>query len=600
MNLISKTRQFLKENKIDYLLVNSTNEFLAEYNDLEENSRYFLTNFSGSTGEAVISQRNIFLFVDGRYHEQADCEVDKKLVTVIKMKLGESLTSCLVKKLLPNKTLGVVAKKISQSNLETLKNALKDKNIKIKLLDFDPIKEGTVNSKQKAENSGEKLVKTNILSSPLAGEVCLQHERMTARARKQGEGYYNEQAPFDPSPKFQALVPRTEILPSPARGEVESICLQITGLSSDEKFAKISSDLKENEAILITNLEEISYLFNLRDFSKNYSSKIQSGKCIITKNGGEFLETLNLDKFKNIDKIFVDRGSINAYEYAILGKKATPQKTNPIKELKSIKTDEEINHYKQCFERTDKALYETRKFIKENDNISEYDITKNLEQNFYKFGAKSLSFKSIVAKDKNSALAHYSNNSKTEILKDGSLVLIDCGAYYEGGYATDITRVFVKGNPSPLQKEVYTLVLKGVLKAFNKKITPKTTGFDVDKTARKILNELKPKGFEFSHSLGHGIGIGVHESPPSLSPSLFAKTPIKPNMCFTIEPGLYNPRYFGVRLENSCFLEKRETEKDKSEFIIKSFSNMCFEEKLINFEMLTPTEKKQLKKFKVE
>lgn len=296
-----------------------------------------------------------------------------------------------------------------------------------------------------------------------------------------------------------------------------------------------------------------------------------------------------------MNTIYVDKTSINAYDYALLGNKAANLKKNYIKEMKSVKTKEEIEHYKKCFERTDKALVETREFIEQNNNLSEYDIAKNLEQNFYKFGAKSLSFKSIVAKDKNSALAHYSKNSKTEILEDCSLILIDCGAYYEGGYATDITRVFVKGEPSKLQKKVYTTVLKGFLKAFNKKINPKTTGFSLDKAARKILDENKPAGFEFSHSLGHGIGISVHESPPSLAFSPTAKTPLKPNMCFTIEPGLYNPKHFGVRLENSCYLEQ-----SNGKLIIKSFSNMCFEKKLIDFDLLTYTEKKQLKNFELK
>lgn len=525
-NLISTTRQFLQDNKIDYLLVNSTNEFLEEYTDLDENSRYFLTKFSGSTGDAVISESEIFLFVDGRYHEQADSEVDKESVKVVKMKLGESLSSKLAENILANKTLGVVSKKISQASFETLKNALKPKNIDIKLLDFDPI------IKEKGKRTNENAVKVDI---------------------------------------------------------------EIAGLSSEEKIAKISATLAKDDAILVTNLEEISYLFNLRDFSKNYSAKIQSGKCFITIANGELLENVTPEKIEKFSKVFVDRASINAYEYALLGKKAVPQKINWIKELKSIKTGAEISHYKECFKMTDSALYETRKFIEESENISEFDITQKLEENFYKFGAKSLSFKSIVAKDKNSALAHYSKNSKTEILKDGALVLIDCGAYYEGGYATDITRVFVKGTPSALHKEVYTVVLKGVLKAFNKKITSKTTGFDVDKVARKVLNELKPVGFEFSHSLGHGIGISVHESPPSLSPSVFSKTQLKHNMCFTIEPGLYNPKLFGVRLENSCYLVD-----EAGQNVIKSFSNMCFEKKLINFEMLTSAEKKQLKMFSVE
>ena len=114
MDLIKEVRQFLKDNRLDYLLVNSTNEFLVEYADLRENSRYLLTNFSGSTGDALISQKNIFLFVDGRYYEQADLEIDKNSTTVVRMKLGESLSHLLTKKIKSNKTLAMVAKKNSQ------------------------------------------------------------------------------------------------------------------------------------------------------------------------------------------------------------------------------------------------------------------------------------------------------------------------------------------------------------------------------------------------------------------------------------------------------------------------------------------------------
>lgn len=532
-NLIKKVGQFLKDNKIDYLLVNSTNEFLMEYSDLSENSRYLLTNFSGSAGDAVISQKDIFLFVDGRYHEQADLEVDKKLVTVVKMKIGESFSKLLEKKIKPNTTFAVVSKKVSQGRLEVLQSALKKKNVEVKLLDFDPILKG----------KGK---------------------------RKKGKESKNQE-----------------------------IDVSIAGLSADEKIKKIAKKLKKDEAILVTNLEEVSYLLNLRDFSTNYTSSIR-GKCLITKTGGRYLDKINIEN--DINTVYVDKTSITAYDYSLLGKKALNLKENYIKEMKSVKTKEEIEHYKKCFERTDKALMATRSFIEQGKNLSEYDIAKNLEENFYKFGAKSLSFKSIVAKDKNSALAHYSKSSKIEVLKDGSLILIDCGAYYEGGYATDITRVFVKGSPSKLHKKVYTTVLKGFLAAFNKKITPKSTGFSLDKTARKILDENKPKGFEFSHSLGHGIGISVHEAPPSLAFSPQAKTPLKPNMCFTIEPGLYKKNSFGVRLENSCYLvrAKSKMQNAKGELIIKSFSNMCFEEKLIDFEMLGAKEKKQLKNFEVK
>lgn len=546
MDLIQKTREFLANEKIDYLLVNATNEFLVEYCNLNENSRYFLTNFSGSTGDAVISKKDLLLFVDGRYHEQADLEVDDKVVTVVKMKMHESFVERLAKKLKSNATLAIVAKKNSQGRYEVLKGNLDKKNIKIKLLDFDPVM---------------KFVDNKVTTK---------------------------------------------------KSKIECVSDEISGLSADKKFKKVAATIKKYEAILNTNLEEVSYLCNLRDFSVNYSSKIEA-KCLITKDVAVLFSDDKIEKFsdkfkiqklgefesyiknlKNIDKFYVDKISINAYDYRLLEDKAAFMSENLLKDMKSVKTKAEIEHYKSCFERTDKALMATREFILNTDNISEFDIAKKLEENFYRYGAKSLSFKSIVAKGKNSALAHYSKNSKEEILDDKNWILIDCGAYYEGGYATDITRVFIKGEPTELQKTVYTTVLRGFLAAFNKKITSKTSGSKIDKAARDVLSVEAPKGFAFSHAIGHGIGINVHESPPSLGLASSSSTPLKANMCFTIEPGLYKKGYGGVRLENSCYLEEID-----SKFVIKSFTNMCFEKKLIDFDLLSKKEQKWLSAFEL-
>ena len=87
----------LKSLNIDYLLVNTTNQFLLEYAPLEENSCHKLTGFTGDTGDSLLcADGKIFLFVDGRYHTQADKEVDKSRVEVIKLKLGEKLPKILL------------------------------------------------------------------------------------------------------------------------------------------------------------------------------------------------------------------------------------------------------------------------------------------------------------------------------------------------------------------------------------------------------------------------------------------------------------------------------------------------------------------------
>lgn len=519
---IKKARLFLEQEQIDYLLVNSTNEFLVEYNDLKKNSRYFLTEFTGSTGDAIVSKDKVYLFVDGRYHIQADLEVNHNDITVIKMDAGRFLDE-LLKITKENTILGICSKKNSEYRYENLCQVLKEKKVAIKLFDNDPIENKLSQNKQ------------NLVEIPI----------------------------------------------------------ELSGKSSSKKIEEIRKNLGENEALLVTNLEDLSYIYNLRNFDKENSCSAE-GKAIITKTADKIFKDETLKDFEdyiknlsNIKTFYVNNAYTSIHDYSFIKDKA---KTSEIKIPRFIKTNEEIEHYKDCFARTDKALMSTREYIFENDNISEYDIKTTLEENFKKFGAKCQSFTSIVAIDENSALAHYSKSSKNKILKEGSLVLIDCGAYYEGGLATDITRVFVKGEPAKLHKEVYTTVLKSFLQAFN--MQNFDCGFDIDHVARNYIKNNSPEGFVFNHGLGHGIGISVHEGPPRLcTTSADAFVELEDNMCFTIEPGLYREGYFGVRLENSCYTKN---------MVINSFTSMCYEKKLIDYSMLTTQEKKWLDNFEVK
>ena len=495
----------LEKYQIDYLLVNATNEYLVEYPSLSENARYTLTGFSGSTGDALIAGDKIYLFVDGRYHTQADLEA-KEGVTVVKLQLGQKQDDEIKKLIEPDKVLGIVSKKVSQSRLEGFGD------INIKLLDKDPINDYT-----------------------------------------------------EPHCEIPSKVDEPKIL--------------------------------NTKPAYFSNLEEVSYLTGMRDFSKDNSAKIWQKLFIDEKGQKLFEDSKSAEEFlKNYEgELLVDKTTINAYDYSLI--KHPIHRPSPVKTMKAVKSDKEIEAYKKAFERTDKAVMAIREYIESNENLSEYDISSRLKEEFLKYGAKSLSFNSIVAINQNSALAHYAKNSKDVILKDGSLVLIDCGAYYESGLATDITRVFVKGKPSGLQREVYTTVLKAFLNAYNCHLTPTLSckerehvaGYDLDMTAHSILDN-KIEGFTFSHGLGHGIGINVHEAPPNLSQNEIAKTEIQDNMTFTIEPGLYNPKHFGVRLENSCY---------KKDGKIHSFVKMGYEGKLIDFGLLSEQEKEWLKEFEI-
>lgn len=513
----------MQENNLQYLLVNSTNEFLVEYNSLQENSRYKLTNFSGSTGEALVTPETIFLFVDGRYHIQADLEVDHNTVTVVKLQTGQKYLDELINKIPQNATLGVFSKKNSQDKIEKL-----SQKRNLKLLEIDP---------------------------------------------------------FDQNDNIRTV------------GNI-SLDIKYTGLSTEEKIIKAVQNLKDNEAIYVTDLDEVSYLFNMRNFSQNFSAKIKA-KAIISKSEALLFTQDKTEELKDFLKntsynVYVDKTSINAFEYNLLGSKAKVLENNPIKAMKAQKTPQELEHLKDAFKRTDKAVSAIRDFIYTNDNISEYDIATQLEKEFYNQGAKGLSFNSIVARNQNSALAHYSKSSKDEIVKEGDLVLIDCGAYFEGGLATDITRVFVKGEANKKHKFIYTNVLKAFLNAYNYCKTHKKesiTGYEIDEFVRNFFAAKDLDGFIFNHGLGHGIGINVHEYPPSLSSGDFAKVPLLEGECFSIEPGLYKNGEFGVRLENSCYFENGD---------IHSFVHMNYEKKLIDYDMLSDIEKEWLKEFEVK
>lgn len=493
-------KNILNKLNLDYLLVCCTNEYLVEYPALSENARYTLTGFSGSTGDALLTKDKIYLFVDGRYHTQADNEVNKD-VTVVKLQLGQKQDDEIKKLIASDKTLGIVAKKVSQKRLESFND------FNVVLLDSDPINDFT------EEHKPENYV--------------------------------------------QATKPIV---------------------------------YKPDKTTFVTNLEEVSYLTGKRDFSKDCSSKIWA-KLLVFTDGSQQLFTDNeyiktIREYKN--GLIVDKSSINAYDYGLIIKPI--DEPSKIKIMKSIKTEEELEAYKKAFEATDKTMLAIRDFIENNDNLSEYDIATRLREEFINYGAKSLSFNSIVAINQNSALAHYAKNAKDVILTEGSLVLIDCGAYYESGLATDITRVFVKGAPNELQKTVYTNVLKAFLNSFNYSNGGKDfTGLEIDTQAHAILDD-KIDGFTFGHGLGHGIGINVHEAPPNLSQNEIAKAPILDGMTFTIEPGMYNPKHFGVRLENSCY---------KKDGKIHSFVKMGYEGKLINYDLLTEQEKTWLKDFKI-
>ncbi len=544
--LIQNLREYLKANDIDYLLVNTCDEFLLEYNQKEFCARYWVTNFTGSTGEALLSQDALYLFVDGRYHIQADNEVNKQDVTVVKLRLGESFSDALVSKIPPNATLAIIPAKLSLSLYNLLRQKLGDKNIQIKLMNQDPVFHFI-------ENNGTE--------------------------------------------KYENL---------------QQVSSTISGCEMDDKLKRARHYLADNECFLFTKLEDIAYMTNLRGYKIPYSSTFKA-KFLLSKTEcmlftDEYISDLGccevkplsafqgvLDKFAEKYKIIFEPSSINLECYNCIKDNAVELSANEgehVFNFKSVKNKSELEHYKDAYKRTDAVVEYISELVNGNEDFSEFDLAQIVEEQYKAHGAVGLSFKTIMAIGENTAIIHYTRNSKDKKLRDGDLVLLDCGGYFEGGYATDITRTFVRGNPTDFQKNVYTTVLKGFLLGYNYQITLGTTGEDIDRITRETIDAEQIEGFSFAHGSGHGVGIGVHEGPPYVSQSKFGKYVLKPNMIFSIEPGLYKEGWGGVRLENVVYVDDSE-ERLK----LTSLSNAKFEEKLIDYGMLDNNEKDLLKKW---
>lgn len=536
VKLIEYLKNFLSKNDIDGLIVNSTNEFLVEYNLLEINSRYHLTEFTGSTGDVLFTQDKIYLFVDTRYHEQADNQVNHEYIEVVKMPLSQSFLNALTEIVPAYFKLGIISTKTSKKFYDNLTKKLQQKNSTIKLLNNDPV----------MEYKKDSIKETN----------------------------YN----------------------------IFKIDTEIAGITPDEKYTKIKEYLDSNFNILVTSLEDIAYLTNLRSYDFEYSA-IFPAKAIINENKaiiftnctlpyiGEYFEVRTLPEYetaiKSIDKaeLFIDEAQLTIYDYKLINQsnKILP---SYFKLYKTVKNDNEIAHLKHCFERSDKALKIVYDMLNSETIYSEYDYYEALIKSMKENGALSLSFKPIVAAGSNTSIIHYSTPSKEKMVNDGDLLLIDYGGYYEGGLATDTTRTFIKGTPNSEQKAAYTAVLKAFLNACYNKYNKKSAYFNIDKIARETIEKSISEDFAFAHGTGHGVGIGVHEIPPRVSSSDAAKTKIIENTVFSIEPGVYKEGWGGIRLENTVYAKYEE---DK--ITMNSFSHFPFEIKLVDFSSMNDYEK---------
>lgn len=228
-----------------------------------------------------------------------------------------------------------------------------------------------------------------------------------------------------------------------------------------------------------------------------------------------------------------------------------------IESQREIKTSREITLIKKSQAINEKVFLEIQKLIKKHlglfsrTPLTEKDIAWKIRELGHKYGADDLSFDPIVGFDDNSAIVHHAPTDRK--LHKGTLILIDMGMKYQG-YCSDMSRMIFTAKPTAKQQEVYNLVLQAQQTALAK-IKAGHTGAEADAFSRDIITQAG-YGEYYTHSGGHGIGLDIHETP-----SLSTKYPetLKTNSIITVEPGIYLPGEFGVRIEDMLLVGKTKS-----------------------------------------
>ena len=532
-------RSKFKKYNIDGYIVPKNDDYFTEYSKI--NRLKIISNFSGSAGLAVILKKKNYLFTDGRYTIQSQIESGKNFQIIS----FEKLVNC---NLFKNLKLGIDPKLFTYQQIK--KFFLK--NNKIKFINKNLIDEI---QKQKVGDSFPFFsLKKNIVGESINSKL----DKISKYLKKKKSDYI-----FISAPENVAWI------------------LNIRG--GDGPNSPIP-----NSRLIISKTKKIFLISKIKKCKKLFRKKvIKSNEFIDTK---EFPKKILNLKGKNF---IIDSSSCSIfYEDIIKSKFKIIKGEDPTYLLKAIKNKTEINNMKKTHILDGTAL---TKFIYWIKNVNKKQITEVDAQNkLEKFRSMSKSFlypsfDTIAGSGKNGAIVHYrANKENCRIIKNKDIFLCDSGGQYKYG-TTDVTRTICFSKPSQNIKDIFTKVLKGHIAVATTNLNKDNIGKKIDKRARKFL---KQNNLDYAHGTGHGVGffLNVHEGPQSISK--INKVKIKEGMILSNEPGYYKKNKFGIRIENLIYVKKA----DKKIFF-ENLTLVPIEKDLINFKLLTSSEKNYLFKY---
>lgn len=577
-------RDEMNKNAIQAAYIPMDDAHQSEYVSDYDKRIQFISGFQGSAGKVVVLADKAALWTDGRYFLQAEAELDCNWIL---MKQGEadvpSINEWLIEHLAANSTVGADPTTLSYDSWTSMETAL----------------------------SAARL--TLAQSQGLVDEVW-----------KVGR---------PPKPDKPLLV----------------LGMQFSGESWADKVKRVRDAMTTAgvDAVVITALDENAWLFNLRGDDITYNpvfvsySLVEKDKVslyLINAAGkltSEVRSHLNVDdggncvrepcvNVKDYDTFLADYRTLSQASskiwtspmssYVVYSIAASPNEGDQpdsnrvhlipsiVRDLKGIKNEVEIEGLRKCHIRDSAVVIEfvtmLEKQIQDGESWTELSASNELEKRRRAAeNNKGLSFATISSSGPNGAIIHYKPSPTTDrAITTSDMYLLDSGGQYLDG-TTDVTRTFHFGEPTDFEKEAYTRVLMGAIDLALAVWPVGTYGRDIDAFAR---GPLWSAGLNYRHGTGHGIGafLNVHEGPGRINlgyRSTHYESPLYPHMFFSDEPGYYEDGKFGVRLETIVMTTEVETRHnfgDTTYIGFETFTVVPFEPNLINYDLLSPAQRK--------
>ena len=514
---VEKLRSLITENNMHAYLIPGTDPHQSEYIPAPWRRREWISGFTGSAGDVVISLEKGGLWTDSRYFIQAETELRGSGIALFR-----------------KNTPGVP--EISEWLKEELKSGMSL----------------GVDSRLLTVTAGEDLEKT---LGRRGIRVGWQQENLVDRI-------------WENRPSF-----------SESAAEPHPVAFSGEPVSAKLKRLRREMSREGSEVHVLTTLDSIAWLFNIRGRDVAYNP-IVIAYAIVTEDNAELFLSLHkigeelenhlsglvrLREYQEFGgelerlardgrRINIDPRTASRWVAGLIECSAAVFHLEcPVVKFKAVKNDAEITGWKKAHVRDGAAMVRFLKWLQENRKkreITEISATEKLEA--LRSGQEHFigpSFETIAAFGEHGAIVHYAPSRETDTpLGKNGLFLIDSGAQYLDG-TTDITRTISFGTPTEEQKHRFTLVLKGYIKLASALFPIGTRGIQLDVLARRYLwDEM----LDYGHGTGHGIGsyLNVHENPPSVSPHSRDTSALEPGMFLSIEPGYYKEGEYGIRTEN--------------------------------------------------